>query len=137
GATAPGHGDVGVNSAGVERPLALAEHTTVTTTFGGGEQGAEVHALTPAGTGVRLASADVGEDRGGPATSAADGPAVEVAGAERGSRHYRLHPEVFDRCLAVLSDEASALDEGVWRAETIGSLRVFGPTHRGGHVRAT
>lgn len=137
GAIALGTEDVRVNTLWVERPLALAEHTTVTTTFGEAEQRVEVHALTPAGTWVRLASADVGEDRGGPATSAADGPAVEVAGAERGSRHYRLHPEVFDRCLAVLSDEASALDEGVWRAETIGSLRVFGPTHRGGHVRAT
>src|SRR5690606_35411761 len=137
GAIALGTEDVRVNTLWVERPLALAEHTTVTTTFGEAEQRVEVHALTPAGTWVRLAGADVGEDRGGPATSAADGPAVEVAGAERGSRHYRLHPEVFDRCLAVLSDEASALDEGVWRAETIGSLRVFGPTHRGGHVRAT
>ncbi|MEU6753779.1 SDR family NAD(P)-dependent oxidoreductase, partial [Spirillospora sp. NPDC046719] len=65
------------------------------------------------------------------------GAATEVAGAERGSRHYRLHPEVFDRCLAALSAEAAAVaGGGVWLAETIGSLRVHGPAHRGGHVRA-
>ncbi|TDE22049.1 type I polyketide synthase [Actinomadura sp. 6K520] len=136
GASALGTEDVRLNSLWIERPLALADHTTVTTTFTDAEQRAEVHALTPAGTWVRLASADVGEDHRA-AAEPAHGPAVEVAGAERGSRHYRLHPEVFHRCLAVLSDEAAAqLGEGVWQAETIGSLRVFGPTHRGGHVRA-
>ncbi|GAA0596914.1 type I polyketide synthase [Actinomadura livida] len=136
GASALGTEDVRVNSLWIERPLALADHATVTTTFTEAEQRVEVHALTPAGTWVRLASADVGEDHRAPAESA-PGPAVEVAGAERGSRHYRLHPEVFHRCLAVLSDEAAAqFGAGVWQAETIGSLRVFGPAHRGGHVRA-
>ncbi len=135
GADALGTEDVRVNSLWIERPLALADHTTVTTTFTEAEQRVEVHALTPAGTWVRLASADVGEDRRPPAASG-PGAATEVAAAERGSRHYRLHPEVFDRCLAVLSDEAAGGDGGVWRAETIGSLRVFGPTHRGGHVQA-
>ncbi|WP_433228214.1 SDR family NAD(P)-dependent oxidoreductase [Actinomadura formosensis] len=137
GATVLGTEDVRVNGLWVERPLALADHTTVTTTFTEAEQRVEVHALTPAGTWVRLASADVGADHRAPA-GAEPGAATEIAGAERGSRHYRLHPEVFDRCLSVLSDEAAALTGagGVWTAETIGSLRVYGPTHRGGHVRA-
>ncbi|MFG2087065.1 SDR family NAD(P)-dependent oxidoreductase [Spirillospora sp. NPDC048824] len=135
GATALGTDDVRVNSLWIERPLALADHTTVTTTFTEAEQRVEIHTLTPAGTWTRLASADVGEDHRPPAASE-PGAATEVAGAERGSRHYRLHPEVFGRCLSVLSDEAAALAEGTWLAETIGSLRVHGPTHRGGHVRA-
>ncbi|TMR31877.1 type I polyketide synthase [Actinomadura geliboluensis] len=142
GATALGTEDVRVNSLWMERPLALADHTTVTTTFTEAEQRVEIHALTPAGTWARLASADVGDDHRGPAAPE-PGPATEVAGAERGSRHYRLHPEVFDRCLSVLSDEAALSDGaangegGVWLAETIGSLRVHGPTHRGGHVQAS
>ncbi|MGW2308122.1 SDR family NAD(P)-dependent oxidoreductase [Actinomadura luteofluorescens] len=135
GAAALGVEDVRVNSLWMERPLALAGHTTVTTTFTEAEQRVEIHALTPAGTWARLASADVGEDHRPPA-AAGPGAATEVAAAERGSRHYRLHPEVFDRCLSVLSDEAAGGDGGAWRAETIGSLRVFGPTHRGGHVQA-
>ncbi|WP_433242125.1 SDR family NAD(P)-dependent oxidoreductase [Actinomadura nitritigenes] len=136
GATALGTDSVRVNSLWIERPLALAEHTTVTTTFAEAEQRVEVHALTPAGTWARLASADVGEDAR-PAPAPEHGAATEVAGAERGSRHYRLHPEVFDRCLAALSAEAAAVaGGGVWLAETIGSLRVHGPAHRGGHVRA-
>ncbi|TDC47420.1 SDR family NAD(P)-dependent oxidoreductase [Actinomadura sp. KC345] len=143
GATALGTEDVRVNSLWIERPLALADHTTVTTTFAETEQRVEVHVLTPAGTWARLASADVGEDHRVPAApghgGAAEvpGAAQEVAGAERGSRHYRLHPEVFGRCLDVLSDEAAAVAGGTWLAETIGSLRVYGPAHRGGHVRAT
>ncbi|MFD0683588.1 type I polyketide synthase [Actinomadura fibrosa] len=135
GAIALGTDAVRVNSLWMERPLALSEHTTVTTTFAEAEQRVEVHALTPAGTWARLASADVGDDHRPPASPAA-GAATEVAGAERGSRHYRLHPEVFDRCLAVLSAEVAAGDGSVWQAETIGSLRVYGPTHRGGHVQA-
>lgn len=135
GATALGTGDVRVNSLWMERPLALAEHTTVTTTFTEAEQRVEIHALTPAGTWARLASADVGEDHRDPAAPE-PGAATEVGAAERGSRHYRLHPEVFDRCLSVLSDEAAGDEGGVWLAETIGSLRVHGPTHRGGHVQA-
>ncbi|QXJ23207.1 SDR family NAD(P)-dependent oxidoreductase [Actinomadura graeca] len=133
GAAALGTGAVRVNSLWMERPLALADHTTVTTTFDEAAQRVEVHALTPAGTWTRLASADVGEDHRTPAAAGAGG--VEVAGAERGSRHYRLHPEVFDRCLAVLCSEAAA-DGEVWLPETIGVLRVHGPTHRGGRVQA-
>ncbi|MFA1541516.1 SDR family NAD(P)-dependent oxidoreductase [Actinomadura monticuli] len=140
GASALGTDDVRVNSLWMERPLALADHTTVTTTFSEADQRVEIHALTPAGTWARLASADVGEDGRAPAT-AGPGGATEVAAAERGSRHYRLHPEVFDRCLSVLSAEAAGSAEGgeggVWLADTIGSLRVYGPTHRGGHVQAT
>ncbi|NKZ05534.1 type I polyketide synthase [Actinomadura latina] len=139
GATALGTDDVRVNSLWMERPLALTDHTTVTTTFTEAEQRVEIHALTPAGTWVRLASADVGEDHRAPAASEPVA-ATEVAAAERGSRHYRLHPEVFDRCLSVLSDEAAGPvdggEGGLWQAETIGSLRVYGPTHRGGHVQA-
>ncbi|WP_153533628.1 type I polyketide synthase [Actinomadura macrotermitis] len=136
GAAALGDDTVRVNSLWIERPLALAEHTTVTTTYTEAEQRVEVHALTPAGSWTLLASADVGPDHRSPAAPPA-GTAAEVAGAERGSRHYRLHPEVLDRSLAVLSAEAAAVtgEAGVWQAETIGSLRVYGPTHRGGRVR--
>ncbi|TDD87523.1 type I polyketide synthase [Actinomadura rubrisoli] len=135
GASALGTKDVRVNSLWMERPLALADHTTVTTTFAEAEQRVEIHALTPAGTWTRLASADVGEDHRAPATPVA-GVTTAVAGAERGSRHYRLHPEVFDRGLAVLTAEAAVAEGGVWLADTIGSLRVYGPTHRGGRVQA-
>ncbi|TYB49112.1 type I polyketide synthase [Actinomadura chibensis] len=137
GAIALGTEDVRVNGLWMERPLALAEHTTVTTTFAEAEQRVEVHALTPAGTWTRLASADVGEDHRDASPPSERGAATVVAGAGRGSRHYRLHPEVFDRCLAVLSDEAAAVAGGVWLAGSIGTLRVHGPTHRGGHVHAT
>lgn len=139
GATALGTDDVRVNSLWMERPLALGGHTTVTTTFTEAEQRVEIHARTPAGTWARLASADVGADHRAPAAPE-PGAATEIAAAERGSRHYRLHPEVFDRCLSALSDEANGSADdgegGVWLAETIGSLRVYGPTHRGGHVQA-
>ncbi|TDD30070.1 SDR family NAD(P)-dependent oxidoreductase [Actinomadura sp. KC06] len=134
GAIALGTDGVRVNGLRLERPLALADHTTVTTTFAEAEQRVEVHALTPAGTWTRLASADVGIDHRVPA-SPGPGAVTEVAGAERGSRHYRLHPEVFHRCLSALAAEAAS-GGGVWTAETIGSLRVHGPTHRGGHVQA-
>ncbi|WP_344958682.1 type I polyketide synthase, partial [Actinomadura miaoliensis] len=135
GAAALGDRRVRVNSLWMERPLALAEHTTVTTTFTEDDQRVEIHARTPAGTWTRLASADVGGDHRPPPLPLT-GPPTEVAGADRGSRHYLLHPEVFDRCLAVLTAEASRVDKGVWLPETIGGLRVYGPTHRGGHVRA-
>ncbi|HEY8480172.1 MAG TPA: SDR family NAD(P)-dependent oxidoreductase [Spirillospora sp.] len=135
GATALGTDDVRVNGLRIERPLALADHTTVTTTFDEAGRRVEIHALTPAGTWVRLAGADVGEDHRAPRAPGRE--FAEVPAAERGSAHYRLHPEVFDRCLAVLSDKAAATaGEGVWQAETIGGLRVFGPTHRGGRVTA-
>jgi len=132
GAEALGGDAVRVNSLWMERPLALAEHTTVTTTFTESDQRVEIHARTPAGTWTRLASADVGEDHRGPAVPLT-GAATDVAAADRGSGHYRLHPEVLDRALAVLYADAG---EGTWQAETVGSLRVYGPTHRGGHVRA-
>ncbi|NDU74940.1 SDR family NAD(P)-dependent oxidoreductase [Actinomadura sp. DSM 109109] len=135
GAAALGTADVRVNGLWMERPLALADHTTVTTTFTEAEQRVEIHALTPAGTWARLAGADVGEDHR-PPTAPGPGVVGEVAAAERGSRHYLLHPEVFDRCLSALSDAAAGGDGGVWQAETIGGLRVFGPTHRGGRVQA-
>ena len=152
GSEALGLDGVRVNGLWMERPLALGEHAVVTTTYDEDEQRVEIHARTPAGTWTRLASADVGADHRDPGPPLT-GPPTEVAAAERGSRHYRLHPEVFDRCLAVLSAEAAkaaaaaragrngaaenngGADGGVWLAETIGSLRVYGPTHRGGHVR--
>ncbi|WP_084337169.1 type I polyketide synthase [Actinomadura oligospora] len=132
GAEALGVESVRVNSLWIEKPLALDASTTVTTTFSEDDQRVEIHALTPAGTWTRLAGADVGEDHRAPA-SPPGGPATEIAAAERGSRHYRLHPEVFERALGVLYAEA----DGDALVETIGSLRVYGPTHRGGHVRAT
>ncbi|WP_018654036.1 type I polyketide synthase [Actinomadura flavalba] len=127
-----------VNSLWIERPLALEESTVVTTTFDEAEHRVEIHTRTPAGTWSRLVSADVGPDAGEPAQ--VSGPVTEVAGADRGSRHYRVHPEVLDRALAVLAGEAASVagdgaGNGVWQAETIGRLRAFGPTHRGGHVR--
>ncbi|GAA1575581.1 type I polyketide synthase [Actinomadura kijaniata] len=129
-------GDARVTGLWIERPLALAEHTTVTTTFTEADGRVEIHARTPAGTWARLAHAEVGEAPRG-STAPLDGPATEVAGAERGSRHYRVHPEVLDRAFAVLSDavRSGGDDESVWLAETVGRLRVHGPTHRGGHVR--
>ncbi|WP_235833950.1 SDR family NAD(P)-dependent oxidoreductase [Actinomadura logoneensis] len=136
GAEALGVEAVRVHSLWMERPLALDASTTVTTTFDEDERRVEVHALTPAGTWTRLARADVAEDHRPPTgrpAGPADGPVTAIAGAERGSRHFRLHPEVFDRALAVLS---AAAGEGTWTVDAIGALRVHGPTHRGGDVRA-
>ncbi|WP_019631778.1 type I polyketide synthase [Actinomadura atramentaria] len=139
GAAALGTDAVRVNSLWIERPLALAEHTTVTTTFDEVRQRVEIHTRNAAGTFTRLASADVGADVRPAAPDELAGPVTEVAGADRGSRHYRVHPEVLDRALGVLSAEAETVagsgGGGVWLAETVGALRVHGPTHRGGHVR--
>ncbi|GAA4136519.1 SDR family NAD(P)-dependent oxidoreductase [Actinomadura keratinilytica] len=134
GAAALGDRRMRVTGLSMERPLALTEHTTVTTTFGEDDHRVEIHARTPAGTWTRLAVADVGADHR-PPPAPLTGPSAQVAGADRGSRHYLLHPEVFDRCLAVLTAEAARADEGVWLPETIGGLHVYGPTHRGGQVR--
>ncbi|TDB78877.1 SDR family NAD(P)-dependent oxidoreductase, partial [Actinomadura sp. KC216] len=138
GAIALGTDAVRLDGLRLERPLplALAGHTTVTTTFAEAEQRVEVHALTPAGTWTRLAGADVAVDHRDPESPGPAAAATQVGPAERGSRHYRLHPEVFHRCLSALATEAGAGD-GEWVAEAIGSLRVYGPTHRGGHVQAT
>ncbi|SEG70748.1 phthiocerol/phenolphthiocerol synthesis type-I polyketide synthase D [Thermomonospora echinospora] len=149
GAHALGTGDVRVNSLWMERPLALGEHATVTTTFNEADQRVEIHALSAAGRWTRLASADVGPDHRPPgdgpagpvidvaAASAGAGPRQGVGASTRGSRHYRVHPEVFGRCLAALYAEAAVVETGTWLAETIGSLRVHGPTHRGGHCQVS
>jgi acyl transferase domain-containing protein/thioesterase domain-containing protein/acyl carrier protein len=142
GAEALGDDAVSVNGLWIERLLPLEEHTTVTTTFTVADQRVEIHALTPAGTWERLASADVGPDSG-PKPRAEAGPAVPVEPAVRGSRHYRLHPEVFDHCLTVLCTAAAAhlgpearVGENTVLPDSIGMLRLFGPTHRGGQVQA-
>lgn len=140
GTEALGDGAVRVSGLCVERLLPLEEHTTVTTTFTVVDQRVEIHALTPAGSFARLAYADVGPDSG-PAPTTGSEPAVAVEPAVRGSRHYRLHPEVFDRCLAVLCAEAAAFlgppgaGENTVLPHWIGALRVLGPTHRGGRVQ--
>nr|WP_262401887.1 acyltransferase domain-containing protein [Actinomadura sp. CNU-125] len=54
GASVLGTADVRVNSLWMERPLALADHTTVTTTCTEDEQRVEIHGRTPAGTWTRL-----------------------------------------------------------------------------------
>ncbi|WP_460365476.1 SDR family NAD(P)-dependent oxidoreductase, partial [Actinocorallia lasiicapitis] len=132
------------------RPLALGGPATLSTTLA--EDGhLEIHARNAAGTWTRIASADAVPDRApqphivhaepgldgldhGDVPVVVFGSGTEVAGATRGSRHYRLHPEVFDRCLALLAAEAG---EPGWRPESIGELRVFGPTHRGGHCKVS
>jgi phthiocerol/phenolphthiocerol synthesis type-I polyketide synthase D len=126
-----GVADPCVNSLWMERPLALGGPTTVTTTFSTFDQRVEISAQTAAGTWVRLASADVGPSHR-PAAAPLDGPATQITAARRGSGHYRLHPEIFDRCLAALY---AAAGEGTWLVETFGHLRVHGPTHRGGQCR--
>ncbi|WP_345435965.1 SDR family NAD(P)-dependent oxidoreductase [Actinoallomurus vinaceus] len=76
-------------------------------------------------------SADSAEDTGVDAE-------VEIGPAEEGNRHFRLHPEVFGRCLAALADlldrGASATDPArpAWLPESIGTVRVYGPTRHGG-----
>ncbi|GAB3958497.1 hypothetical protein GCM10029978_003550 [Actinoallomurus acanthiterrae] len=63
---------------------------------------------------------------------------VEIGPAEEGNRHFRLHPEVFGRCLAALADlmdgGGSATDPALpaWLPESIGAVRVYGPTRNGG-----
>ncbi|REE97589.1 type I polyketide synthase [Thermomonospora umbrina] len=136
GAQALGTDEVRVNSLWMEQPLAPEEHATVTTTFTEVDHRVVIHARTAAGTWTRLASADVGPDHRSP-MPALSAPGTEVAGADKGSRHHRLHPEVFDRCLDVLYAEAAAVEPGTWLVETIDSLRVYGPTHRGGHCQVS
>ncbi|MDX6742516.1 SDR family NAD(P)-dependent oxidoreductase [Actinocorallia sp. A-T 12471] len=95
-----------------------------------------IHVRTPAGVWAPLATAQaVSADELADAPGKADVTGwTAITGASKGSRHYRVHPEVFDRCLKQLSAEVG---EDGWIAESIGELRVFGPTHRGGLSRAT
>ena len=118
----------------VRHLLALEERTAVTTTFTEDDRRIEIHARTPAGTFVRIAEAEAVEEPGRAGT-APDGEEVEIPAAERGSPHYRLHPQVLDRCLAALCRRAAAEDGGVWIVDGIEDLRVHGPTHRGGRCR--
>ncbi|WP_157995831.1 type I polyketide synthase [Thermomonospora amylolytica] len=134
-----GTGDLRLHGLWTRRPLALGERTAVTTTFTEADRRIEIHARTPAGTFARIAEAEVIEDSGR-ARAVPDGEGVEIPAAERGSAHYRLHPQVLDRCLAALCGLAAADEPGaVWTADGIGDLRVHGPTHRGGrcHVSIT
>lgn len=125
-------GGAGINSLWIERPLAIADRTTLNTTFAEADGRVELHARTPGGSWSRLASAFVD----GTAVSVPE-PAGEIpiAPAERGSKHYRVHPEVLDRCLIALAGEIA--ESGGWLPEAIGALRVYGPTHRGGRLQTT
>ncbi|MCD0450564.1 SDR family NAD(P)-dependent oxidoreductase [Actinocorallia sp. API 0066] len=87
-----------------------------------------VHARTPAGSWALVAAAQTTTDEASP-FPAPSGEGKRVEGAAKGSRHYRVHPEVLDRCLKHAAAEAG---EGSWLPESIASLRVAGPTHRGG-----
>ncbi|MEO5874262.1 MAG: SDR family NAD(P)-dependent oxidoreductase, partial [Streptosporangiaceae bacterium] len=93
----------------------------------------EIHSRTPAGTWVRLATAEVVAD-GSAVPDLNAGPGTQVEPAVKGSKFFQVHPEVLDRCLRVLCDEVG---EPGWLPESVGELRVFGPTHRGGHCQAT
>ncbi|WP_344236694.1 type I polyketide synthase [Actinocorallia libanotica] len=115
----------------LHRLVALSDETTLSTTLSDDGQ-VEIHVRTPAGTWARVASAEAAAAAGEPA--ALEGGAVTtVEAAVRGSCHYRLHPEVFDRCLKLLAAEVG---EPGWLPESIAELRVLGPTHRGGSCRA-
>ncbi|WP_246053313.1 type I polyketide synthase [Actinocorallia herbida] len=95
-----------------------------------------VHVRTPAGVWASLATAEtVPADEVAEAPDKADVAGwAAVTGATKGSRHYRLHPEVFDRCLKQLVAETG---EDGFVVEAIGELRVYGPTHRGGLCRTS
>ncbi|WP_106396971.1 type I polyketide synthase [Actinocorallia populi] len=119
-----------VQGLALHRLVALSDGTTLSTTLSEDGQ-VEIHTRTPAGTWARVASAETVLAAGEPADL--EGGAVStVEAAVRGSRHYRLHPEVFDRCLRLLSAEVG---EPGWLPESIAELRVLGPTHRGGRCR--
>jgi len=122
-----------VNSMWIGRLLPLEAHTTVTTTVSEADRRVEIHAQTPAGTWIRLVTAEIAWT--GTLPAPADGKTIEIEAAESGSKHYRLHPEVFDRCLALLTAEAAGALGGTWVPEAIGALTVAGPTHRGGRAR--
>jgi phthiocerol/phenolphthiocerol synthesis type-I polyketide synthase D len=141
--------DVTVSGLRLDRLLPLEEHTTITTsvTLGDDRATVDVHARTPAGTWALVASATVSAGDGPPADdTAADADAeaadadvenadaeVEIGPAEEGNRQFRLHPGVFGRCLTAVAD---LLDPGpdrrVWLPESIGTVRVYGPTRHGG-----
>ncbi|GAB2823212.1 type I polyketide synthase [Actinocorallia aurea] len=95
-----------------------------------------VHVRTPAGVWAPLATAEtIPADELTDAHAKADvADWAAVAGASKGSRHYRIHPEVFDRCLKQLVTEAG--EDGLV-VTGIGELRVYGATHRGGLCRTT
>ncbi|ACZ00277.1 MULTISPECIES: type I polyketide synthase [Thermomonospora] len=137
GAQALGTDAVRLHGLHVARTFAPGEQATVTTTFGEADHRVEISARNAAGQWVRLAEAEVTTDDEPPCAAEADASGVEIAAAERGSRHYRLHPQVLDRCLAALYAAANAADPGTWLAESIGSLRVHGPTHRGGRCQVS
>ncbi|MEV0401892.1 SDR family NAD(P)-dependent oxidoreductase [Actinoallomurus sp. NPDC050550] len=133
--------DVTVTGLRLDRFLPLEDHTTVTTSLTVTDDEAaviDVHARTAAGTWTRLASATVTPSGGPPADDTGVDTEVEIGPAEEGNRHFRLHPEVFGRCLAALADlldggaSATDLARPAWLPESIGAVRVYGPTRNGG-----
>lgn len=116
----------------IERLLPLDEHTTITTTctlitHWRRARGCRVHVQTrtPAGIWISLATATCASTTRAQSTvDRHPGRYITVPRAEGGSRHFRLHPIVLDRCLAAFGME--------WTAMAIGSLRVLGPTQAGG-----
>ncbi|HXA57528.1 MAG TPA: SDR family NAD(P)-dependent oxidoreductase [Streptosporangiaceae bacterium] len=134
GSVALGSDAVRVGGLAIERLLPLTPHATVTTMVGW-DRRVEIHAQTPAGTWARLATAEITSGDGTDAVTVASGGSpvrFAVDAAERGSRHYRLHPEVFDRCLRALAEAAATVEPGVWIPDSIGTLRAYRPSHRGG-----
>ncbi|GAA0345886.1 SDR family NAD(P)-dependent oxidoreductase [Actinoallomurus spadix] len=88
----------------------------------------------PAGASGAPATASLGD--GAPAGDTGVVTEVEIAPAAEVNRHFRLHPEVFGRCLTAAAD---LLGDGVWLPESIGALRVRGPVRHGGRclIRVT
>ncbi|MCO5994844.1 type I polyketide synthase [Actinoallomurus rhizosphaericola] len=130
--------DAAVSGLHLHRPVPLDEHTTLTTSVTLADDGAtvEIHTRTPAATWTPIASATVSARPARPADETGDpiddlgvAAEVEIGPAAEGNRHFRLHPDVFGRCLAAAAD---LLGEGAWLPESIGGLRVYGPTRHGG-----
>ncbi|MCO6009310.1 SDR family NAD(P)-dependent oxidoreductase [Actinoallomurus purpureus] len=128
--------DVTVSGLRLDRFLPLEEHTTVTTSVtlaGDDEATVEMHARTAAGTWTPVASATVWTGGAHPADGTGADAEVAIEPAEEGNRHFRLHPGVFGRCLAAVADLiAGDPARTVWLPESIGAVRVHGPTRHGG-----
>ncbi|GAA4617540.1 hypothetical protein GCM10023195_78350 [Actinoallomurus liliacearum] len=82
------------------------------------------HPVGDSGASVTVPSGD-----GPPVDDTGVAVEVDIGPAEEGNRHFRLHPDVFGRCLVAAAD---LLGEGAWLPESIGGLRVHGPTRHGG-----
>ncbi|WP_433178258.1 SDR family NAD(P)-dependent oxidoreductase [Actinoallomurus sp. CA-150999] len=130
---APPAGDIPANGSSASGSLASGASAS-----GVSASGSLVSGVSVSGASARDSSVNGPSVSGASVDDTGVDAEVEIGPAEEGNRHFRLHPEVFGRCLAALADlldgGASATDPArpAWLPESIGAVRVYGPTRNGG-----